>query len=74
MQYIIFKISVLSILFGSVQSWVLPSGNFLNEFAITHDRSSITVYLPSSDVSRKLIKNNQKSATTALNVSNESKN
>ena len=41
----------------------LSHGTFLNEFAFMHDRSSITVYLPSTHVSRKLLVDNQKSAT-----------
>ena len=59
----------LFILFTSVQSWVLPPGNFLSQFASRHDRASITVYLPTTDVSRKLIRNNEKSVTAILDES-----
>ena len=72
MQHTIVKIFFLFHSLGSIQSWVFPPGIFLNEFASMHDRASITVYLPSTNVYRKLIVNNQKSATF-VNVSNESK-
>ena len=29
-----------------VHGWLIPSAKFLNDFAVAHDRISITVYLP----------------------------
>ena len=46
----------------SIKSFKLYQGIFFNEFAFMHDRTSITVYLPSVNISNKLLVDNQKSA------------
>ena len=58
MQYIA---TILGILFSSstINSLILSS--FINEFAVLHNRNSIIVYLPTIDVSKKLIIDQQKS-------------
>ena len=57
----------LLLFLSSVQPWVLPPGSFLSEFAISHDRASITIYLPTRDISARMIRNHQKSVTKILN-------
>ena len=66
---------ILSFVFSSVtiSSWVLPPGDFLTQFALKHNRASITVYLPSKNASRNLIKRNKKSVTIAKNIDHKSK-
>ena len=60
----VMKYITIALFFSSLNaSWVLPPGHFLREFAIKHDRASITVYLPSRDASRKLIRDNLKTVT-----------
>ena len=64
---------ILFFLFGPIQSWNLPPGDFFRDFAITHDRTSITIYLPTTDFTLKSIRSNQKSITTILDFADESK-
>ena len=66
--------TLLFSLFSPIQSWILPPGSFLSEFATSHDRASITVYLPTSEFSTKSIRNNQKYVTSILEfATNQSK-
>ena len=58
--------------FSPIQSWILPPGSFLSEFATSHDRASITVYLPTSEFSTKSIRNNQKYVTSILEFDTQS--
>ena len=37
-----------SILCPLIHAWVVPPGNFINEFANQHQLTSITIYLPSN--------------------------
>ena len=66
---------IISFVFSSVPitSWILPPGMFLHQFALKHNRASITVYLPSTDVSKTLIRNHQKSLTTVKDLTEKSK-
>ena len=60
----VMKYLTVALFFSSLKaSWILTPGHFLREFAIKHDRASIIVYLPSTDVSRKLVRDNLKSVT-----------
>ena len=46
-----------------VQSWILPPGDFLSDFASEHDRTSIIIYLP-QNIPQKWIKNHFVSGST----------
>ena len=61
MQYIT---TILGILFCSSTTNSLIVSNFINEFAALHNRGSIIVYLPTIDVSKKLLTDQQKSMTS----------
>ena len=52
-----FQSFFVCISFTVVKSWTLPSRDFLSEFAIEHDRTSIIFYLPQKIPVQKWIKN-----------------
>ena len=39
-----------------IECWNIPSGTFLNQFALKHDKNSISIYLPEPQISSLLIK------------------
>ena len=68
MQYIT---TILGILFCSSTIDSLIILNFINDFAVIHNRGSIIIYLPTTDVPKKLLIDQQKSMTS--NIFDESK-
>ena len=64
---------ILFVLFGPIQLWILPPGDFVRNFAITHNRASVTIYLPTSNFTLKSVVRNQISITTLSDFSDESK-
>ena len=68
MQYITTILGILCCS-STIDSLILL--NFINEFAVLHNRGSIVVYLPTTDVPKKLLIDQQKSMTS--NIFDESK-
>ena len=64
MQYITITLVILIFFSSTVKSWI-PI-NFIAEFAIHHSRGSITIYLPTLDVPKKILIDHQKSMTTKI--------
>ena len=60
--------TILGILFCSSTIDSLIVLNFINDFAVIHNRGSIIIYLPTIDVPKKLLIDQQKSMTSNIFV------